>query len=230
MNREELIQEYRKIKSQYSSADSFQELLNNGFAFQYDEDEAECELLFLGMNPSSGHIQEEEIAIWDRAMTESKDYFKPFFSIQDSLRKTYDKEVKWTHFDLFVFRKTKQSFIKNTLMRNEVSREFLFKQLEIIKSRLLKAKPKVIVASNALIRTFLGMDKMKDKKTGLYVGVWLGGWIKFEFDKKIGTYIITEPIELKGTIIFFTSMLSGQRALDLGTRERLTWHIAQVLK
>jgi hypothetical protein len=32
------------------------------------------------------------------------------------------------------------------------------------------------------------------------------------------------------TSVFFTSMLSGQRALDIGSRERLIWHLAKVLK
>ena len=74
------------------------------------------------------------------------------------------------------------------------------------------------------------MKRKVDEKTQTEVGVWLGDWIKFEFDKTIGTYVVNEPKELKGTKIFFTSMLSGQRALDLGTRERLVWHIAEVLK
>ncbi|MGL5276637.1 hypothetical protein [Myroides sp.] len=229
MNKEQLIAEYKELKEEYSSGE-LKDLLSRGFAFQYDEDEADCELLFLGMNPSFGHHQEEEIQVWDRPMVASKDYFQPFIGIEKSLKEDYRKDVKWTHFDLFVFRETKQAKIKSEIMKNEEGRVFLFKQLEITKSRLLKTKPKVIVASNALIRTFFGMKRKIDKKTNLEVGVWLGDWLKCEFDKVLGTYVVSEPVELKGTRIFFTSMLSGQRALDLGTRERLTWHIAQVLK
>lgn len=34
--------------------------------------------------------------------------------------------------------------------------------------------------------------------------------------------------ELKNTHFFFSSMLSGQRALDIGSRERLLWQIKRV--
>lgn len=114
-------------------------------------------------------------------------------------------------------------------MSNREGQVFLFQQLEVLKERLLQTQSKVIIASNALIRTFSGMNRYHDKK-GNEVGVWLEDWIKFEFDRTIGTYAVNEPKELKGTKIFFTSMLSGQRALDLGTRERLIWQIAEVLR
>jgi len=52
----------------------------------------------------------------------------------------------------------------------------------------------------------------------------------FEFDDEIGTYRIIKNDKLKHTPVFFTSMLTGQRALDLGSYERLIWHILFVLK
>ncbi len=206
------------------------EILSRGFAFQYDEDEKEADVLFLGMNPSFTGQKQVGSYEWTREWTRGKDYFKPFFTIEENLIVEYGLDIKWTHYDLFVFRETKQANIKRLLMDNEEGRFFLFQQIEVFKERLLQTQPKVIVASNALIRTFLGMKRKVDKKTQIEVGIWLGDWIKFEFDKTIGTYTVNEPKELKGTKIFFTSMLSGQRALDLGTRERLVWHIAEVLK
>lgn len=50
----------------------------------------------------------------------------------------------------------------------------------------------------------------------------------FKFDNNIGTHIITEPEILASVPVFFTSMLSGQRALDIGSFERLKWHINKV--
>lgn len=197
------------------------EILSRGFAFQYDEDEKEADVLFLGMNPSFTGQKQVGSYEWTREWTRDKDYFKPFFNIESDLKNEYGLSIKWTHYDLFAFRETKQANIKELLMKNEEGRVFLFQQLEVLKERLLQTQPKVIVASNALIRTFLGMKRKVDKKTQIEVGIWLGDWIKFEFDKTIGTYTVNEPKELKGTKIFFTSMLSGQRALDLGTRERL---------
>lgn len=229
-NLEELKAKYQEIFDTTAVVvENVKTILNRGLAFQYDEDENEADILFLGMNPSFVSKDKEGGYEWTREWTSGKDYFKPFFNIEEELKSEYNLIVKWTHYDLFVFRETKQSNINKLFMKNEEGRTFLYKQLEVLKHRLLKTRPKVIVASNALIRTFLGMKRHEDKN-GNEVGVWLGDWINFDFDKTIGSYVVSEPSELKGTRIFFTSMLSGQRALDLGTRERLVWHLAEVLK
>lgn len=229
-NLEELIEKYKSITSnQAHFSNEIQEILKRGITFQYDEDEKDADLLFLGMNPSFINGVIDGISPWTREYSETLSYFKPFFTIEKELKSEYNIDVNWTHYDLFVFRETKQANIEKLFMNNEEGRVFLFQQLEILKERLLRTKPKLIVASNALIRTFLGLNRHKNKN-GNEIGVWLGDWIKTEFDKTIGTHVISEPAELKGTKIFFTSMLSGQRALDLGTRERLVWHIAEVLK
>ena len=47
----------------------------------------------------------------------------------------------------------------------------------------------------------------------------------FCFDEEIGTYRIVNNSSLEGTPVFFSSMLTRQRALDLGSLERLEWHI-----
>lgn len=230
-NLEELKSKYKTIFDDTNHFDPrVNEILSRGIAFQYDTDENEADVLFLGMNPSFVSGQQKENYEWTREWTRDKDYFKPFFNIESDLKNEYGLNIKWTHYDLFAFRETKQANIKELFMKNEEGRVFLFQQLEVLKERLLQTQPKVIVASNALIRTFLGMKRKVDEKTQTEVGVWLGDWIKFEFDKTIGTYVVNQPKELKGIKIFFTSMLSGQRALDLGTRERLVWHIAEVLK
>lgn len=79
------------------------EILSRGFAFQYDEDEKESDILFLGMNPSFRTSQNKKSYHWDRKEIEGKDYFKPFFTIESDLKKEYDLNIKWTHYDLFAF-------------------------------------------------------------------------------------------------------------------------------
>jgi|SRR5690554_5921744 len=230
-NVEELKSKYKTIFENINHFNpEVNEILSRGFAFQYDENESEADVLFLGINPSFLARQDKKSYVWHKKQIIGKDYFKPFFMIEEKLIKCYNINFKWTHYDLFAFRETKQASIKKLLMSNEEGRFFLFQQLEVLKERLLQTQPKVIIASNALIRTFFGMKRKKDEKTQTEVGIWLGDWVKFDFDKTIGTYVVNQPQELKGTKIFFTSMLSGQRALDLGTRERLIWHIAEVLK
>jgi len=53
---------------------------------------------------------------------------------------------------------------------------------------------------------------------------------KFEFDEKIGTDRIVSKGKLYNAPIFFTSMLSGQRALDNGSFKRLKGHIKFVMQ
>jgi hypothetical protein len=48
--------------------------------------------------------------------------------------------------------------------------------------------------------------------------------------EKYGTPLISSRDgKLKRTPIFFTGRLSGQRALDLGSRKRLLWHVKKIL-
>lgn len=227
---EKLISQYKKIWDDYQFTDvNANKLLDRKIAFQYDENESDCDLIFIGMNPSY-KTDYQDHNVWKREDVSEKGYFLPFIKIAEELKVAYEWEGDWTHFDLFAFRETKQSFIKNNLMKSEVGRAFLNAQLEVAKERLLRLRPKVIVFNNAFIKEFLGINRSIDKKTGKEVGVWLGDWIKFKFNREIGTYVIIEPQELKGVPVFFSSMLSGQRALDLGSRERLVWHIAEVMK
>jgi hypothetical protein len=101
--------------------------------------------------------------------------------------------------------------------------DFIYKQLEISKQVIELARPKIIVVNNSLARKYLGLDKNIDRNEN----IWMN--FTFDFDPNIGTYLISEGV-LKNTPVFFTSMLTGQRALDRGSYERLMWHINFVLE
>ena len=75
--------------------------------------------------------------------------------------------------------------------------------------------------SNAFVRTLFSQSEIESNKNNLEI-------FKTKFSKDIGTHVITEG-NLKNTPVFFTSMLSGQRAMDVGSRERLEWHINFIL-
>lgn len=47
-------------------------------------------------------------------------------------------------------------------------------------------------------------------------------YVDFKWDEELGTYTY------KNNPFFFSSMLTGQRALDNGSFERLVWHIKKV--
>ena len=90
--------------------------------------------------------------------------------------------------------------------------QFALDQISIFKDALTAVNPKCIVVTNAsgseIIREQFDVNLQWDNKRGFH-------WFKYG-DAKIP--------------IFFTSMLSGQRALDRWSYERLIWHIEQALK
>jgi len=100
--------------------------------------------------------------------------------------------------------------------------EFIYDQLLVSKEIIELSKPKIIIVNNSLSRKYLGFEKTNN------INVWIG--FDFIFDEKIGTYKVINNEKLENTPIFFTSMLTGQRALDKGSYERLLWHIKFVLK
>ena len=57
---------------------------------------------------------------------------------------------------------------------------------------------------------------------------WYRSMQRLEFDDTIGTYRIINNPDFKDTIVFFSGMLTGQRALDNGSFERLKWHLNKV--
>lgn len=174
-------------------------------------------ILFLGINPSfSGKPKPISHFINIDENQKSHPYFNRFKEIASKTN------LSWKHYDLFFFRETKQNFIQ-ILLKDAAGTDFLYKQLEVSKEIILDAQPKIIVVSNTMSRHFMGFDKNREKNTG----VWMD--FDFIFDQEIGTYRITNT-ELKDVPVFFTSMLTGQRALDKGSYERLIWHIKFVLK
>lgn len=144
-------------------------------------------------------------------------YFWKFEDISSKLG------FEWSHIDLLFIRELEQSKINEIITTNEGA-QFIYHQLIITKKIIEKAKPKVIVVNNSLARQLLGFHQ-NDAGTE---GVWMG--YKFEFDDIIGTPKIINESSLANVPVFFTNMLTGQRALDIGSYERLIWHIKFALE
>lgn len=173
-------------------------------------------ILFIGINPSLTRNKEELKRLMgtkpDFGTDKNKGhkYFKKFFEIAEATK------LPWGHLDIFYMRETSQNAVKD-LLKNEQGRDFLNQQWVLTKSildALLQGSEKrIVVVSNAFAR-----DIIMGNVNGLSEGYPL------EFDEKIGTY------KYKNTIFFFTSMLTGQRALDKGSFERLIWQINFIKK
>lgn len=202
-----------EIESLFNS-EEFQgiELLKRGYVC-LKEIQADS-ILFMGLNPSftkdavsGSDFYRHEDAIYS--------YFKKF---PDLVKHT---GFNWTHLDLLFIRETNQKLIEK-LTKDEIGTKFIWDNLQISRKIIEKSKPKIIVVQNTLARRFLGKDKAgKSNK-------WLD--YDFKFDHNIGTdRIQNKESKLYGVPVFFTSMLTGQRAIDLGSYERLKWHIKFVI-
>jgi len=233
MKGKDLVAKYQEIWNEYSNTHvnsstpkNEDKLLDRGFVFQFDEGQKDIDVLFVGINPSYTNSKSETL-FYGKKNVETLSYFRPFNHIMEELDK---KEVRptnltWSHLDMLVFRETQQSFIWDKLLKTEEGIQFVNQQLIISKQILEYLNPKIIVVSNTAARHFLGRDKYVKK--GKQQGVWMG--YEFEFDDEVGTDRIIKKPNLQSHA-FFTSMLSGQRALDNGSKQRLIWHIEKVLR
>ena len=197
------------------------EFISRGFAC-VEEVEANS-ILFVGINPSYTQKASpaEEIGEYYQLQQEGNyRYFKKFEEISKSLN------LPWSHLDLLCCRETNQKSVE-ALINSELGRSFILKSLEIGLDAIRASKPHIIVVQNSLARRLLGKDRHEDSKGNLHE-VWAN--LEMQFDPKKGTDVLGNSIpEIKGVPIFFTSMLTGQRALDRGSFERLVWHMNYVL-
>ncbi|WP_440121164.1 hypothetical protein [Tenacibaculum sp. Ill] len=232
MKGQDLVKKYQEVWNEYietsinnSTSTSEDNLLDRGFVFQFDENQKDIDILFVGINPSYGGDKSEGL-FYSKKDIGNLNYFKPFNNIIKELddKRTGFRSLTWSHLDMLVFRETQQSFIKNQLLKTEEGNKFIDKQLTISKQILEYLNPKIMVVSNTAARHFLGRDKYEKK--GENFAVWMG--YDFEFDYSLGTDKIINNSKIN-SYVFFSSMLSGQRALDNGSKQRLIWHIDNVL-
>lgn len=119
--------------------------------------------------------------------------------------------LEWQHIDLFLYKETSQSSFMNRVRSKGKLNEFGMDQIKLFEEILVQIEPRCVVVTNAtaseILREYIQDDLSWDAERGFH---WFtrGG-------KKIP--------------MFFTSMLSGQRALDRWSYERLVWHIGQAV-
>ena len=166
-------------------------------------------VLFLGMNPSFPQGEKNQTGRYFYDWDENNDYFKAFSAFSEL---TFGK-VYPCHHDIFFIRHTDQKTLLNK--RNDNSyKDFFDKQLNISKSIIRRTDPRLIVILNARVRDIFHeiypFDELRD------------------FDDSLGAYRL--EIEGKNVPVIFSGMLSGQRALDRGSKMNLRWQIKHVLQ
>jgi hypothetical protein len=196
-----------KIKNlfeNYKSQDpELQKIINRKYV--YSQFHTGRKVLFIGLNPSFREKQakkEEYYKSFD-ATNNNDRYFRRFPLLVEN-------KNDWTFLDLLYIRETRQRNIENFYKREP---DFIKQQLEISKEIIKKINPEIIVVCDTFARNLLKSNMMN---------------FEFEFDDTIGTHRIINNPDFKDTIVFFSGMLTGQRALDNGSFERLKWHLNKV--
>lgn len=195
-------------------------------------------ILFVGLNPSFSKqgfkrllkgteyesIDPDKFFKWKNVLSDpayvekyvgidkiSYDRYSSYFKI---LRIIAEKAgAPWEHIDLFLYRHTSQKQFLPLIMTGNKLNEFGKDQIKLFTEVVNVAQPIVIVVINAfgseLVREYFEDDITFDDRFGYHHLVLADG-------RKVP--------------IFFSSMLTGQRALDRWSQERLVWHIRQAVQ
>jgi hypothetical protein len=206
-------------------------IFNSKIPVLYNEFEKDKnQLLFIGLNPSFsdnlikgyngtkdeynnffqsrelGDVEIKEIIKVHEESIKNYPYFSKFEAIANDTGKAF------AHIDLFHCRRTSQSELVKILENKHSEKKldkkdseiFINKSVEILNELINQIKPKIIIVENAKTRDIL--SKHFPSITDIH--------------DTYGTPLLNNKIP-----IFYTSMLTGQRALDLGSYHRLVWHI-----
>lgn len=177
-------------------------------------------ILFIGMNPSfkegawnNGISTQSVFYEIPKQLTANKKGTNPFFR---AINAFYDglkcpNKPPLAHHDFLFIRETNQKAVIDWKEKQLILDDFFKAQMTISKEIIIKTNPILVVVLNAgariLFKELFG---------------------ECELDSKIGARIYC--FNEKKIPVLFSGMLSGQRALDLGSQESLKWHIEYILK
>ena len=192
-------------------------------------------LVFVGMNPSFSETGYKTILkgtkhndlnfhrFYDWPKSDTFD-INISHEIEESSLKTYkffqqhrllskNLNTEWEHLDLFAFRETNQENFKKLILKNPARYElndFGMSQFSLFYEILCMSKPSAIIVANAFA-SYIYQEQRKlifNDSLGFHQENLCGGM---------------------QTPIFFSGMLTGGRALDTFSRERLFWQIKKVI-
>lgn len=136
----------------------------------------------------------------------------PFFAPHRALAEAI--QMPWVHFDLFAYRETKQEKVRPLILEDKNGiklSQFGRDQFDIFQELLILARPAAVIVINALA-------------SQIYFEIR-----KPVFEPTLGYY--RDKFFLQDQVpVFFSGMLTGGRALDRFSRDRLFWQVAHALK
>lgn len=217
----------QKIWDDYSGkfdAPEHTDIWSRGFACPKDIKQGA--VIIIGLNPSFTNKAISGSHFYETKLEQAE---IPYFKAIERLTKDIKADV--CHLDLLFTRVTEQKLVRDGMSRSKIWLGFIYDQLLVSRSMLEDSNPKLIVIVNAFARHLIGFERQQ-KFDNVSEFEWMN--YQFKFDDEIGTHRIIGNFDLPktqlfGKPVFFTGMLSGQRALDLGSFERLNWHIKRTL-
>lgn len=155
--------------------------------------------------------QMERVLEIERLARDNYPFFRPFGQIAGE---AFSGDTsKWEHIDLFFNRETNQKRLENTILRNRAMGTLVSAQLDLSKRLIHYVEPKAIIVPNAL-----ASDIFKGTLSSEFPLVW---------NESHGYHLTT--LRHKSVPVFLASTLTGQRAMDKGSYERLRWHIKKAI-
>lgn len=165
-------------------------------------------VLFLGMNPSYPNGHKESGGFYD--ITNKNAYFDSIIKFRKEIPISSD----FCHHDILFVRHTNQKEILSALEQAKFH-DFFIEQLLLSRDIILAAEPKLIVVLNAGARDII--------QKYMFPFSWDN-----DFDKDLGAIMLKRENGMTIPVIF-SGMLSGQRAMDFGTKRTLLWHIQKII-
>ncbi|MGM9790953.1 MAG: hypothetical protein ACI3Y4_00955 [Candidatus Cryptobacteroides sp.] len=170
------------------------------------------DVLFVGMNP---------------AFTKKDNTGSDFYPVETADNLFFNEIRKFSydtlgysnpsHHDLLFLRHTNQKELIDLFCKTE----FWNRQLEISKEIISELSPKLIVVLNAgASKCFAGLF---NPDTNYPIDEFTR---ELRYDETLGAYRFI--INGKSTPVLFSGMLSGQRAIDNGSKRSLQWHISYI--
>lgn len=138
-------------------------------------------------------------------------YFKKFNHIADQLK------VRVEHLDLFPIRETSQKLVAKLVSQNQ---DFTNACFDIFLSAVRQIAPKAIIIENSFLRDLLINSSHPEIRNY---------FPSYDFNSFKSSEVGT-PINKYSMAVYYTSMLTGQRAIDLGSYNRLIWSLSKFLK
>ena len=180
-------------------------------------------LLIVGINAGGSDRKhysgnKEDVFVYDG----DSPYYK---EMAEFAEKCLGFEDGFSELDLFGIVQGNQSVVRKDFLENP---DYYTEMFELFLKYLVLSQPKVIIVANAFACRVLCRDKALKLDQSKYDRFYKNAKYSLTQDDQFGGYIFsTKGFKAQ---MYFSSMLSGQRALDNGSKDNLIWIVKNYLR